>query len=83
MVSKLCSIITSQLLYPDFIEVQIDPYEGDGLSFKKVREGRLATRFCLDNLLMFLKLRWDNLLCHSQFTLLDALAKKHVLLSSL
>ncbi|GJT23579.1 hypothetical protein Tco_0893516 [Tanacetum coccineum] len=64
--------------------VQTNPYKGDagqGLSFENVREGRPTTRFCLANLLMFLKLRWDSLLCQSQFTLLDVLAKKQALLS--
>ncbi|GJV62217.1 putative ribonuclease H-like domain-containing protein [Tanacetum coccineum] len=39
-------------------------------------EGRQRTLFCLESLLVFLKLRCDSLLCHSQFTLSEALAKK-------
>nr|GEU79008.1 hypothetical protein [Tanacetum cinerariifolium] len=53
-------------------------YVGNGQreAVEATSEGRLITLFCLASLLMFLKLRCDSLLCYSQLTLLEDLAKK-------
>ena len=72
MIEEFCLVLKDALWCLPFSQA------GQGLSFENTSDGKPRTLFCLARLFMFLKFRWESLLCQSQLRVSVALAKRHV-----